>query len=115
MSLTNGQWSTLICVTRVEGNVAVVRHQAPNVRTTLLLTGHIQTPLFSRAPSLKVLSTPFYRFFTPSLQPHELVKAVITAMDEQESQSIMLPFYVNFVRLATTLPSYGRDFFQWVS
>jgi len=62
-----------------------------------------------------MLSSGFYRFFTPTLQPHDLVKAVIAAIDDQESRTIMLPFYVNFVRLTTLLPSFGRDFFQWVS
>jgi len=88
------------------------RYKTPNIRTTLVIAGHTHTRLFSRMN----LPSPWYnRFFTPSLQPHAVAKAIIAAMDEQESQMVFLPFYTHFVRWTTILPSYLRDLFQWVS
>lgn len=57
----------------------------------------------------------FHKFFTPSIPPYTIAKAVIAAIDEQESRTIFLPFYTHFVRWVTVLPSYIRDLFQWVS
>ena len=54
------------------------------------------------------------KFFTPSVPPYAIAKAVIAAIDEQESRIIYLPFYTNFVKWVTILPSYLRDLFQWV-
>jgi hypothetical protein len=36
-------------------------------------------------------------------------------MDEQESRTIFMPFYTHFVRLTGIMPSWARDFCQWVS
>jgi hypothetical protein len=59
-------------------------------------------------------SAPWYKFLIPSLPPHAVAKAVITALDNQQSGTILMPFYVNFVPWVRMLPSYARDFFQWV-
>ncbi|TDL29814.1 retinal short-chain dehydrogenase/reductase [Rickenella mellea] len=88
------------------------RYNAPKIRTTLLLPGYIMTPLFSR---VTLPSSWFHRFFAPALQPVAVAKAVIAALDEQESRTIFLPFYTNFVRWTALLPSYLRDYFQWLS
>jgi len=88
------------------------RYKAPKIRTTLVLPGHIYTPLFSR---INLPKSAFYRFTAPSVHPHQLAKAVIAAIDEQESRTIYMPFYTNFARLVGTLPSFARDFFQWLS
>ncbi|KAB5590520.1 Short-chain dehydrogenase/reductase family protein [Ceratobasidium theobromae] len=87
-------------------------YNAPAVRTTLLCPGHVMTPLFS---TVKFPSSWWYRFFAPSLAPHDVVKAMIAAMDEQESRTIFMPFYTHFVRLTGILPSWARDFCQWIS
>lgn len=84
---------------------------APEVRTTLLVPGHIQTPLFSTTHFPQNF---LFRFFVPSLQPITIAKAVIAALDEQHSRTIYLPFYVNFVPVLRLLPSFLRDFAQWV-
>lgn len=44
-----------------------------------------------------------------------VVKKVIAALDEQHSQTILLPFYTNFIPYIGHLPSFLRDFVQWVS
>ncbi|CAE7090834.1 unnamed protein product [Rhizoctonia solani] len=87
-------------------------YNAPEVRTTLLCPGHVMTPLFSH---VKLPESWWYRFVAPSLAPHDIVKAMIAAMDEQESRTIFMPFYTHFVRLTGIMPSWARDFCQWVS
>ncbi|KAH7916277.1 retinal short-chain dehydrogenase reductase [Hygrophoropsis aurantiaca] len=88
------------------------RYHAPEIRTTLLLPGHIFTPMFS---SVKMPENPFYKFFVPSLQPVTIVKAIITALDSQHSHTIYLPFYANFTPCLRVMPSYIQDFGKWLS
>ncbi|KDQ64381.1 hypothetical protein JAAARDRAFT_28003 [Jaapia argillacea MUCL 33604] len=88
------------------------RYKAPSVRTTLLLAGHTHTPLFSKA---HIPRTWIYNFLVPSLPPVEVVKSVIRALDEQHSFVIKIPFYVHLVPIARELPSFARDFLQWLS
>jgi hypothetical protein len=57
----------------------------------------------------------FHKFFTPIVHPVSVVKAIIVALDEQHSMDIYTPFYTHFVPYVRILPSFGRDFFQWVS
>lgn len=88
------------------------RYKTPKIRTTLVLPGHTMTPLFSR---MSLPTAAWFKFLAPSLPPHTIAKAIIAALDEQESRTIYLPFFTNFVRLVEILPSFGRDFFQWLS
>ncbi|KAH8118472.1 retinal short-chain dehydrogenase/reductase [Phellopilus nigrolimitatus] len=88
------------------------RYKTPGIRTTLVLAGHTMTPMFSR---MSLSTSWFHKFFTPSIPPYTIAKAVIAAIDEQESRTIFLPFYTHFVRWVTVLPSYIRDLFQWMS
>ena len=69
------------------------------------------TPMFSK---MNLPSSWFHRFFAPSIPPYAIAKAVIAAIDDQESRMIFLPFYTHFVRWVTILPSYLRDLFQTV-
>lgn len=88
------------------------RYKCPQIRTTLVTPGHILTPMF------KTLTTPnssLYKFFLPSIPPIVVVKRIIAALDEQYSQTIMLPFYANFLPYLPLLPSFLRDLFVWVS
>lgn len=88
------------------------RYHAPKVRTTLVLPGRLATPMFSQMNASK---SNFHKFFTPMVHPISVVKAIITALDEQHSVDIYMPFYAHFVPYVRLLPSFGRDFFQWVS
>ncbi|KIO12580.1 hypothetical protein M404DRAFT_959019 [Pisolithus tinctorius Marx 270] len=85
------------------------RYGVPQVRTTILCPGHIHTPLFS---TMSVPQNFFYRFFVPSLSPLTVVKAIIQALDAQESRTIYLPFYTNSAVLMKTFPSFVRDLAQ---
>lgn len=88
------------------------QYRTPAIRTTLLVPGHILTPLFS---TVRLPQSWFYRFFVPSLHPISIAKAVITALDEQHSRVIYLPFYANFAQYLWIMPSFIRDFSQWLS
>ncbi|KAI0638346.1 retinal short-chain dehydrogenase/reductase [Trametes polyzona] len=85
---------------------------AKEVRTTLVIPGHIMTPLFSSARHPKSF---FYKFFFPSLPPVDVAKAIIAALDEQHSRVLYMPFYVHFVPLLHLFPSFLRDFAQYVT
>jgi NAD(P)-dependent dehydrogenase (short-subunit alcohol dehydrogenase family) len=86
------------------------RYHAPQIRTSLVVPGHIQTPLFS---TIRLPSNWLFRFCFPSLEPISVVKSVIRALDEQHSQTIYLPFFANFTPLLRLFPSFLRDFAQW--
>lgn len=90
----------------------VSRHRAPGIRTTLVCPGHIRTPLFSAA---KFPDNFLYRFFAPSLVPVTVVKAIIAALDAQESRALHLPFYTYSALIMRLLPSFFRDLAQKVS
>ena len=89
----------------------IIRYHTPKIRTTLVIPGHVLTPLFSH---ITLPTSTLYKFFVPSLPPVAVVKAIITAMDEQHSKTIYLPFYTNFVGLLGLVPSFVRDAAQWV-
>ncbi|KZP20196.1 retinal short-chain dehydrogenase/reductase [Athelia psychrophila] len=82
------------------------RYEAPKIRTTLVVPGHILTPLFSR---ITLPRNAFFKFFFPSVAPVTIVKAVIAALDEQHSRTIYLPFYAHFTGLLALMPSFIRD------
>jgi len=88
------------------------QYRTPAIRTTLLVAGHVLTPLFS---TVSIPQNWLYKFFVPSLAPVTVAKAVIAALDEQHSRVIYLPFYANFVPYLILMPSFIRDFGQWLS
>jgi hypothetical protein len=97
----------------------VSRHKSPEIRTTLLAPGYILSPMFSRSGFASRPPSPLphwlHRFLAPPLATHDVVKAVIAALDRHESRDIYIPFFVNATVVIQLLPTWGRDFFQWVS
>ena len=87
------------------------RYKCPQIRTTLVCPGHVLTPMFR---TVKFSSSALFRFFCPSIQPVAVVKRIIAALDDQYSEDIFLPFYTNFIPYVGHLPSFLRDFVQWV-
>lgn len=88
------------------------RYNCPNIRTTLVLPGHIQTSMFS---TVTHPTSRLYQFFFPSLQPLEVVKKIIASLDDRHSKTIYLPFYATLSPLSLLAPSFVRDLMQWVS
>jgi len=88
------------------------RYKCPKIRTTLVVPGHTLTPMFS---TVQLPSWALYKFLVPSMSPVSVVKAIIAALDQQHSQTIMIPFYTQFVPYLEILPSFLRDFCQWLS
>ena len=90
----------------------IFRYECPNIRTTLVCPGHVHTPMFR---TVVFPTFPFFAFFCPSVQAVTVVKKIIAALDDQHSQTILLPFYTNFIPYIGHLPSFLRDLVQWVS
>lgn len=91
---------------------ALLRYKCPDIRTTLVLPGHVQTSMFS---TVTHPTSRMYRFFFPSLQPLEVVKKIIASLDDRHSKTVYLPFYATLSPLSSLAPSFVRDLVQWVS
>ena len=59
-------------------------------------------------------TNPLFSFFAPSIEPVAVVKRIVQAIDDQNSQEILLPFYVKFVPVSQLLPSFLVDLVQKV-
>ncbi|KAF8351653.1 retinal short-chain dehydrogenase reductase [Amanita rubescens] len=88
------------------------RYKCPQIRTTLVCPGHTMTPMFS---SITFPPYPSLKFLLPSLQPVTVVKEIITALDESQSQIIMTPFWANAAPYLRHLPSFVRDLAQSIT
>jgi len=91
-------------------------HKVPHVRTTLVCPGMVQTQMFSQAKyftNASPLPKKLIEFLNPSLAPHVVVKAIIAAMDEQESRDISLPAYAQLAPLGRAVPYFVRDAVHW--
>ncbi|CAG8521397.1 7425_t:CDS:2 [Diversispora eburnea] len=78
------------------------RYNAKSVRTTLVCPGEIKTGMFD---GIKVKCP----FIIPPLAPLDVVKPIITALDKNQSQDILMPYYVNLMPLLRFLPSFIHD------
>ncbi|KAF9021495.1 retinal short-chain dehydrogenase/reductase [Hymenopellis radicata] len=87
-------------------------YNCPSIRTTLVVPGRVLTPLFK---TVQMSSSPLRKFFLPDVAPVTVVKSIITALDDQHSQTIVLPFYGHFMPLLPFLPSFLRDFASWIT
>jgi len=87
-------------------------HDCPDIRTTVVLPGYVATKMFQGAV---ISSNPIIRFLCPVVQPITVIKAIITALDDQHSQEIFLPFYAGLGPYLRLTPSFVRDFFMNIS
>lgn len=93
-------------------------YNSSHIRTTLVCPGMVQTQMFSQAKNFftaSPLPRKLIAFFNPPLAPHIVVKAIIAAMDEQESRDIFLPAYAQLAPLGRAVPYFVRDAVHWVS
>jgi len=87
------------------------RYKRTDIKTTLVLPGYMQTPMFS---AVTHPPSRLYQFFFPSLQPLEVVKKIIASLDDRHSETIYLPFYATLSPLSSLAPSFVRDLMQWI-
>ncbi|KAF8622123.1 hypothetical protein AX15_007256 [Amanita polypyramis BW_CC] len=88
------------------------RYKCPQIRTTLVCPGYVMTPMFS---SITFPPVPSLEFFLPTVQPVTVVKRIIAALDENQSQVILTPFWTIFAPVLQHLPSFVRDLAQNVT
>jgi NAD(P)-dependent dehydrogenase (short-subunit alcohol dehydrogenase family) len=88
------------------------RYKCPQIRTTIVCAGLVLTPMFE---TVTLPTFPLFSFLCPSIHPVTVVKRVIAALDDQQSQTILLPFYTNFIPYIQHLPSFLRDLVQRIS
>lgn len=94
------------------------RHHVPLVRTTLLTTGLVQTPMFSGQRPLRenaMMPGWLFDFAMPALPPHAVVKEIIKAIDLQESRDIVLPELAKTALLMPILPYWVNYWAKWVT
>lgn len=80
----------------------------PNVKTILVTPGQLSTPLFDG------VHTPS-SFFGPVLEPIEVAKEVIAAVDGGISGVLAMPFYAGWVELIGIMPVGVQRFIRWAS
>jgi len=106
-------------------------YKAPGIRTTLVCPGHVLTQLFQTVHCKYGPSDPkkiprdalllpsdtkrIQRFLLPPLQPVDVVKPIIAALDSQLSQTIMVPFPVQLGPYINLMPSFVHDLLEYVS
>ncbi|KAK4250112.1 hypothetical protein C7999DRAFT_38825 [Corynascus novoguineensis] len=76
---------------------AELRASHPNIRTVLVTPGQLSTPLFHgvRTPS---------RFLAPVVEPVDVAKEVIAAIDSGRSAAIAMPLYARWIDWYSVLP-----------
>ncbi|KIY49495.1 NAD(P)-binding protein [Fistulina hepatica ATCC 64428] len=86
------------------------RYACPKIRTTTVCPGHITTRMFG---DVVLPCSSLLRFAVPSVTPEDVAGRVVTGLEAQVSQTIMVPFYAHLTPFTELLPSFARDFVQW--
>ncbi len=53
-------------------------------------------------------------FIAPIVEPHEVAKAIIAALETDQSREIFLPYVGGWLWALRGLPSWAKDFTSWV-
>ncbi|WFD29488.1 hypothetical protein MSPP1_000497 [Malassezia sp. CBS 17886] len=78
-------------------------YRTPFVRTTLVTTGHLEdTTMFSG-----VQYNAFARFVAPVVSTEHIADALLDALENQESRTVALPWYVALIPLMRMVPSFA--------
>ncbi|KAF9954877.1 hypothetical protein BGZ72_004191 [Mortierella alpina] len=84
-------------------------YKTPNVKTTLVCCGKIETGMFQGVRE----NMPF---FTPTLEPIEVVRQIIASMELRRGRNqIMMPLYANFVPFVSITPVWFQDLARRIS
>lgn len=87
-------------------------YNAPLVRTSILTPGLILTQMMSGQRPMSTgspMPSALFNFLMPVVPPHTIVKAIIAAMDDQESRDIAIPLYTSAGWIARAVPHFVRD------
>ena len=91
------------------------RYKTPRIRTSLILPHHITTSLFA---SIHLPSRGLLGFVAPSLTPGMVVRAIVAALDSDESCIVRLPVYTQLLRFwgpaVGVIPKPLADLIQWM-
>lgn len=79
-----------------------------SIKTTLVTPGQLSTPLFAG------VQTPS-NFFGPVVEPVELARAVVQAIERGESGEISLPLYAKWIGVLGVLPYSLQRLARWLS
>ncbi|SNX81298.1 related to a retinal short-chain dehydrogenase/reductase [Melanopsichium pennsylvanicum] len=84
-------------------------HRCPQIRTSLLVLGHVKTQLFE---GFRVNS--IARFLGPSVEPDAVANRIVASIQQRRGGTIALPWYANWSELFALLPSWATDFAHWL-
>ncbi|GAC93958.1 epidermal retinal dehydrogenase [Pseudozyma hubeiensis SY62] len=84
-------------------------HRCPQIRTTLLVLGHVKTQLFDGLPT-NILA----RFLGPVVHPDAVAKRIVTAVEKRRGGTIAMPWYANWSEVFALLPSWATDLAHWL-
>jgi len=80
----------------------------PEIKTILVAPGQLSTPLFAG------VQTPS-NFFAPVIEPVEVAKEVIAAIEGGSSAELAMPFYTRWIEWLNVLPVGLQRIARWVS
>jgi short-subunit dehydrogenase len=87
---------------------AELKTSHPDIRTVLVTLGQLSTPLFYG------VQTP-NSFFAPVVEPVDVAKEIINAIDNGKAESIGMPFYARWVAWYHVLPLSLQQLARWLS
>lgn len=87
---------------------AELRSSHPSIKTILVTPGQLSTPLFTgvRTPS---------NFFAPIVEPVEVAKEVIAAIEGGSSTELAMPLYARWIDWLDVLPVGVQRVARWAS
>ncbi|GAA97732.1 hypothetical protein E5Q_04411 [Mixia osmundae IAM 14324] len=90
------------------------RYGAPLVRTTFVAPGQTRTALFGSLSGHTGL--PYLgNFMFPWVGPHDVAKAIIEAINADESRYICIPFFSSVSWILRGMPSFMQSLARWMS
>jgi len=84
-------------ITAMHKSLAAELKSTPNIKTVLVSPGQLTTPLFNgvRTPN---------SFFGPELEPVDVAKEVIAAIDAGSSSELAMPLYARWIDWMNVMP-----------
>lgn len=84
-------------------------HRCPQIRTTLLVLGHVKTQLFDGMPTNWLA-----RLLGPTVEPDAVAKRIVTSVQQRRGGTIAMPWYANWSEVFALLPSWATDLAHWL-